>query len=72
MPFDKLNKGVIIKSSCCCYFIFQSLVKVEYFYRNQTDDFDLTKAVVKFNKNAVVKNPDCLKQIKLEIKQLPP
>jgi len=42
-------------------------VRVEYMYRILTDDFDMTRAVLKFNKNQVVKYPNCLGSIQLKL-----
>ena len=41
----------------------QSKVKVEYMYNNLTKDHDLSKAVIKFGVNDLVKYPNCLKRI---------
>ena len=50
--------------------ILQSNIKFEYVIRKDHVGHDLTRAVLKFDKNAVVMYPNCLRAIETDIREV--
>ena len=65
-PKDKLGSQKWNNS----FTFIQANINFEYLFRKNTNDFDLTRAVLKFNKNKVVKYPNCLGTIETDIREI--